>query len=384
MSALDQSVLPPATRLGHYRQLAPRAAIHVSPFALGGASIGDKWAKSGQRFGEMNKDMSFKLLDAFYDAGGNFIDTANFYQDGSSELWIGEWVELRGIRDQLVICTKYTGDTKRGDSSVKQRANYVGNNIKSMKLGLEESLRRLRTTYIDLFYVHFWDLHTSVEEFMDGLHVLVQQGKVLYLGISDAPAWLVVKANEYAKANGKTPFVVYQAKYSLLKRDIESDILPMCRHEGIALTLFNILEGGHIRSDEEEERRRRTGEKGRVRNESWERSPDEKKMCDALEAIAKQVGAKNITAIAIAYVMHKAPFMFPIVGGRKVEHLHANLEALEISLTPEQMSYLEGVLPFKKGYPHDALGEYGDYPTWIHMSAKFDVQPMLPPITPSK
>jgi len=375
---------PPPTNLGRYRKLAPRAAIHVSPLSLGAMSVGDKWQQFGM--GAMNKESSFKLLDAYYDAGGNFIDTASNYQNGSSEEFIGEWAEARGVRDQLIIATKYTNNARHGDDSIKQKVNYTGNNLKNMKLSVDSSLKRLRTDYIDILYVHYWDLQTSVEEFMDGLHNLVVAGKVLYLGISDTPAWLVTKANAYAQSHGKTPFVVYQALYSVLQRDIEREVLPMCRHEGMALTLFGVLASGHIRSDEDEERRRKTGEKGRTVMGPWERTADEKKVCDALEVVAKQVGAKNITAVAIAYTMHKAPYVFPIIGGRKVEHLHDNIEALSISLTTEQMSYLDNILPFDKGFPSSLIGEYagGVHPRLLASEANFDLQPTTPPITPAR
>ncbi|KAJ7646211.1 aryl-alcohol dehydrogenase [Mycena rosella] len=348
---------PPATKLGRYRQLAPRAAIHVSPLALGAMSIGDQWAKFGM--GAMDKESSFKLLDAYFDAGGNHIDTAN-QLDGSSEEFIGEWVEAL-----------YEPLQKPQRQQVKQKNLYMGNNTKSLKLSIEESLRRLKTTYIDILYVHYWDLHTSVEEIMDSLHNLVIAGKVLYLGISDSPAWFVVKANEYAKANGKTPFVVYQAAYSVTQRDIEREILPMCRHEGIALTLWNVLASGRIRTDAEEEQRRSTGENGRT---FWNLG----------SVVAKQVGAKHITAVAIAYTMHKAPFVYPIVGGRKVEHLMANIEALDITLTAEQIAYIEGILPFDKGFPSSLLGEYGGpYPFLMSSYATYDRQPLLPPVAAS-
>ncbi|KAF9555028.1 aryl-alcohol dehydrogenase [Agrocybe pediades] len=371
---------PPPTNLARYRQLSPRAAIHVSPLCLGAMSIGDKWAKFG--YGEMDKDSSFKLLDAFFDAGGNFIDTANAYQDGSSEEFIGEWMEKRNIRDQVVVATKYTNTPFRGQTL--NHANYLGNNIKSMKLSLETSLKRLRTTYIDVFYVHYWDLHTSVEEMMDGLHNLVQQGTVLYLGISDAPAWFVVKCNEYARGHGKTPFVIYQGPYSVLQRDLEREIIPMCKHEGIALAPWNVLGAGKIRTDEEENKRRETGEKGRASRTGWERTEVEKKVCDVLEGVAKEVGTKHITAVAIAYVLHKTPYMFPIIGGRKVEHLQANIEALSIRLSDEQLKAIDGALVFDKGFPSNMMGEYGTYPFLLTMAAHFDPQPLLAPVLPPK
>ncbi|KAI0329666.1 Aldo/keto reductase [Cubamyces sp. BRFM 1775] len=383
MSTLYGPAPEPPTRLGYYRKLAPRAAIHVSPLCLGGMSIGDKWSEHGM--GSMDKTSSFRLLDAFFDAGGNFIDTANHYQDGTSEEFIGEWQEQRGIRDQLIIATKYTNNPRRGDPTLPQKVNWVGNNIKSMKLSLELSLKRLRTDYIDIFYVHYWDQETDVEEMMDGLHTLVLSGKVLYLGVSDFPAWLVVKANAYARANGKTPFVVFQAAYSVLERDIEREILPMCHHEGLALAVFSVLAQGHIRTDAEEERRRTTGEGGRtVLGMPWERTPEERAVCQMLERIAREVGVgDNIGAVAIAYVMHKAPFVFPILGGRKVEHLMANIEALNVKLTPEHMKAIEAAKSFDRGFLANFIGAYGDIPFLIASQAKIERSPVVTAIVAS-
>ncbi|CAL1709969.1 unnamed protein product [Somion occarium] len=339
---------PPATKLGRHRRLAPLAGLHVSPICLGAMSIGDKW--SG--LGSMDKETSFKLLDAFYEAGGNFIDTANNYQDETSEQFLGEWMEARGIRDQIVIATKYTTNFKRGNADIKQKTSYVGNNLKSLHLSVEASLKKLRTDYIDILYVHWWDFATPVEEVMNGLHNLVAQGKVLYLGVSDTPAYIVSKANTYAKLSGKTPFVVYQGPWSILYRDLEREILPMVKEEGMAIAPWNVLHGGKIRTDAEEQRRRETGEKGRtISDPNWERTESERQVCLALEKVASEIGAKSISSVAIAYVMQKAPYVFPIVGGRKIEHLHQNIEALEIALSPEQIAYLESVQPFDLGFP---------------------------------
>ncbi|KAJ6556247.1 aryl-alcohol dehydrogenase [Mycena capillaripes] len=371
-------VKPAPTKLGRYRQLSPRAAIHVSPLALGTMTMGNKWSALGMA--AMEKESSFKLLDAYFDAGGNHIDTANAYQNGESEMCIGEWAEARGIRDQLVISTKYTFPFTLGDTSIKQHELFLGNNTKSMRLSLEASLKKLRTTYVDIFYVHVWDLHTSAEELMDSLHILILSGKVLYLGISDSPAWFVAKANEYAKAHGKTPFVVFQAPYSVVRREIEREILPMCRHAGIALTLWSVLAEGHIRTDAEEERRRASGEKGRSSHGPWERTEDEKKMCAALEVVAQQVGAKHITAVAIAYALHKAPYIYPIIGGRTPEQLMANIEALDIALTDEQLAYIDGILPFDKGFLAKFAGEYGGAPGVLGQHSSFECQPLARPI----
>ncbi|KAJ3811850.1 aryl-alcohol dehydrogenase [Lentinula aff. lateritia] len=385
MSSIFQPELPPGPhqKLARYRQLSSRSSVHVSPLCLGGMSIGDQWS---EMFGSMDKQSSFKLLDTYYDAGGNWIDTANIYQEGSSEEFIGEWMEQRDIRSQMIIATKYTNipGRTRGVPLAKQKVNFVGNNLKSMRVSLDISLKRLRTDYVDIFYVHAWDMHTSVEEIMDGLHNLVAAGKILYLGISNAPAWLVVKANDYARSTGKTPFVVYQAPYSILKRDIEREILPMCQHEGIALTLYFVLAAGHIRTTAEEEQRRTSGEQGRQGFffGSWERTPDEVKVCDGLEKLAAEIGVKNISALAIAYVLHKAPYMFPIIGGRKVEHLQSNLEALEISLSKEQMDYLDNLKVFDKGYPLNALGDPSGYPRPVQTIATIDAIPVASVIRP--
>lgn len=221
-----------------------------------------------------------------------------------------------------------------------------------MRLSIEASLKKLRTSYIDIFYVHWWDWTTSVEEVVNGLHNLVVTGKVLYLGISDAPAWVVADANRYAKDHGKTPFSIYQGQWNVMDRSFERDIIPMARALGLAIAPWQVLAEGHLRTDAEEQRRIESGEKGRTTfNPEWLRNENEKRMSAALEKVAKEVGTEHITTVAIAYVMHKTPYVFPIIGGRKVEHLMANIEALNISLTEEQMKSLEDALPFDPGFP---------------------------------
>ncbi|PPQ75192.1 hypothetical protein CVT26_008776 [Gymnopilus dilepis] len=372
---------PPKTPLGLYRVLSPLAGVNVSPLVLGAMSIGDKWADKGM--GSMDKESSFKLLDAFYECGGNFIDTANGYQDETSEMFIGEWAEKRGIRDQLFIATKYSTCYKYSDPNVQQKVQFVGNSAKSMQISVEASLKKLRTNYIDLLYLHWWDWRTGIEEVMLSLHKLVMQGKVVYLGVSDTPAWVVAKANQYARDHALTPFSVYQGAWNVMDRSFERDIIPMALSEGLALSPWNVLAGGKFRTDEEEERRRQSGEKGRtIINPEWERNEQEKKVSHALEKVAKEVGAKHITAVAIAYVMQKTPYVFPIIGGRKVEHLMANIEALEISLTDEQIKYLESVVPFDPGFPHWLIGD-GSQPSFLltlasHLAPRVVPKPIRP------
>ncbi|KAF5347221.1 hypothetical protein D9758_011087 [Tetrapyrgos nigripes] len=368
----------PPTPLGVLRILSPRAGIRVSPICLGGGGIGDRWPWGGS-----SKEQSFQLLDAFFEKGGNFIDTANSYQEGASEEWIGEWMEARGIRDQVVVATKYLSCYKIMDPNVKQTANYTGGNVKSMTMSVRDSLKKLRTDYIDLLYIHCWDFDVTIEEVMDGLHNLVAAGKVLYLGVSDAPAWIVAQANQYAKMAGKTPFVVYQGKWGLTDRSFERDIIPMARANGLALAPWNVLGAGRIRSDKEEERREKSGEKGRqIFSPEWKRTPEEVKLSHALEKVAKEIGAKNITAVAIAYVMQKTPYVFPIIGGRRIEQLEQNLEALEISLTPEQIKFLESEAPpFDIGFP---MGLYEpDLSNFaLNAGAYYQRMPELQPLRP--
>ncbi|CDO77142.1 hypothetical protein BN946_scf184657.g17 [Trametes cinnabarina] len=389
---------PPPTKLGRHRQLAPNAGLHVSPLCLGGMSIGDQWTKFGM--GSMTKEMAFQLLDAFYEAGGNFIDTANNYQNEQSEKLIGEWMEERSIRDQM-----YSTLFKMGRDDIKQKTSYAGNNLKSMHISVEESLKKLRTSYIDILYVHWWDWTTPVEEVMNGLHNLVAQGKVLYLGISDTPAWVVARANTYARMANKTPFVIYQGAWNVLQRDLEREIIPMCKAEGMAIAPWNVLAAGKIRTDAEEEQRRRTGEKGRAMlNPNWERNETEKKMAKVLEEIAAEVGAVNIqagqqypllaetqttdrallSAVAIAYVMQKVPYVFPIIGGRKVEHFLGNLSALDIALTDEHFKRIESVQPFDLGFPSNLIGDGSQYAMGMNMVAQFDKWPVPQAIRPQK
>ena len=211
--------------------------------------------------GSMDKPQSFKLLDAFVEAGGNFIDTANNYQNEESETWIGEWMEERGIRDQLVIATKFTTPYRthelgKGSHSV----NFMGNHRRSLHVSVRDSLKKLRTDYIDVLYLHWWDWSSDIPEIMDSMHMLVQQGKVMYLGISDSPAWIVSAMNEYARAHAKTPISVYQGRWNLMERDMERDILPMCRHYGMAIAPWDVLGGGKFQSKKSMEERKKNNE----------------------------------------------------------------------------------------------------------------------------
>ncbi|KAK5264622.1 putative aryl-alcohol dehydrogenase aad14 [Exophiala xenobiotica] len=343
----------PPTELGRYRVLSSTAGVRVSPLCLGAMSIGDAWSGF---MGSMSKENSFKLLDAFYEAGGNFIDTANNYQDEQSEKWIGEWMATKKNRDMMVIATKFTTAYRSYDLGKGKTVNYSGNHKKSLHLSVNDSLKKLQTDYIDLLYLHWWDWTTSIEEVMDSLHILVEQGKVLYLGISDTPAWIVSAANTYARSHGKTPFSVYQGRWNIMLRDFERDIIPMARHFGMALCPWDVIGGGKFQSKKQIEARKKQGE-GLRSMISGDQSPQEEKISAALEKVAGEHGLESLSAIALAYVMQKTPNVFPIIGGRKVEHLHDNIKALSIKLTDEQIKFLESQTNFDVGFPSNFVGE---------------------------
>ena len=335
----------PKSLLGYHRILAPTAGVRVSPLCLGTMNFGDAWAET---FGECSKETSFEILDYFYENGGNFLDTANNYQFEETETWMGEWMAKRKNRDRMVIATKYTTCFPRDPGAIA--SNLGGNHSKSLRISLEASLKKLQTNYIDLLYIHWWDFTTSIPEIMHSLHHMVAAGKVLYLGISDTPAWIVSKANEYARQKGLTQFSVYQGRWSAADRDFERDIIPMCEAEGMALAPWGALGRGAFMSQEEYEKKT----DGRKRGQS----ETAVKVSAALEKLAKQKNSL-ITSVALAYVMHKSPYVFPIIGGRKLEHLKSNIEALSIELSDEEIDEIENAAPFDIGFPLNFLFEYG-------------------------
>ncbi|KAL6696336.1 NADP-dependent oxidoreductase domain-containing protein [Trichoderma pleuroticola] len=342
----------PKTELGRYRILSSTAGIRVSPLQLGAMSIGNAWCSF---MGSTDKEQSFKILDYFFEAGGNFIDTANCYQDDESETWIGEWMSTRQIRDQMVIATKYTTDYKSYALGKGRTPNSSGNSRRSMHMSVRDSLLKLQTDWIDILYIHWWDFTSSIKEIMDSLHILVEQGKVLYLGVSDTPAWIVSAANEYAAAFGKTPFSIYQGRWNIMLRDFERDIIPMARQYGMALAPWDVLGGGKFQTKKALEERAKSGE-GLRSTRGKDQSEGERKFSEALEKVAREHGIKSITAIALAYVRAKATRVFLMVGGRKIEHLKDNIQALSIKLSQEQVDYLESVKPFEIEFPNNFIG----------------------------
>jgi aryl-alcohol dehydrogenase-like predicted oxidoreductase len=301
------------------------------------------------RYGECDKQTSFEILDYYYENGGNFIDTASAYREEKSETWLGEWMVSRKNRDQIILATKYTTPYKTYVGGMIQ-ANYGGNGTKSMHLALEDSLKKLQTTYIDLFYVHWWDYTVSIPELMHSLNDLVASRKVLYLGISDTPAWVVVKANQYARDHGLRQFAVYQGMWNAAMRDFERDIIPMCRDEGMGLCPYGVLNQGRFQTESTFVER----EKHNPGRNFVPLSERDKQVSKVLEKIAGEKGVE-LLQVALAYVFHKTPYVFPIIGGRKVSHLEGNIKALGLTLTNDDMTKIESAYEFDPGFPHTFL-----------------------------
>ena len=335
------------SKLGRYRLLSPSAGIFVSPLALGTMNFGTKYKAM---LGECSKETTFDILDYYFEQGGNFIDTANSYQGGETEAWVGEWMAARKNRDQIVLATKYTGPHRSLDPSIQIRVNYGGNGIKSLKTTLKDSLDRLQTDYVDILYLHWYNFTASIPEIMHSLNDLVTSGKVLYLGISDSPAWFVTKANQYARDHGLRPFVIYQGPWNAALRDLEREIVPMCRDEGMGICAYSPLNSGKFQP-EKVFREREENNPGRTQIPVAGR---DKKVSRVLEKLAL---AKNtaMTDIALAYILGKEPYVFPIVGGRKLEHIKGNAEGLGVELTFEEIKEIESSYDFDPGFPHTFL-----------------------------
>ena len=348
---------PPESPLFRHRQLCPTANVRVSPICLGAMNFGEAHK---ERMGDCSKETAFEILDTFKSLGGNFVDTANGYQDGESEEWLGEWLTSRKCRDEMVIATKFSSAYRKHEKE-KIQSNFGGNGTKSLRVSVDNSLKRLQTTYIDLLYLHWWDYATTIPELMHSLNDLIVSGKVMYLGISDSPAWVVAKANQYARDHGLRQFVVYQGMWNAALRDFEREIIPMCKDEGMALLPYGTLGQGRFQTEAsfEEREKNNPGRKGKP-------SSVERAVSKVLEGISL---AKDtaVTSIAMAYVMQKAPYVFPLVGGRKVEHIKGNINALNVDLTEDDIAKIDAAYRFDPGFPHTFLsgslfGDEGDTP----------------------
>lgn len=313
-------------------KLLGRSGLRVSELCLGTMTFGDEWGWGAP------KDESRKMFELFVEAGGNFIDTSNNYTDGTSEKFIGEFV--RSDRDHFVIATKYSLSERSTDP------NFGGNHRKNMRRSIEGSLRRLETDHIDLLWLHMWDGMTPVEEVMRALDDLVNDGKVLYVGISDTPAWVVSQANTLADLRGWSRFVAYQGEYSLASRVPERDILPMATALEMSFLAWGLLEGGEL-----------TG-KYNAPSDEPKRSKDTseriKKIAAVLMEAAQETGGTP-SQVAINWARQKYQRVIPILGARTEKQLKDNLGCLEFELNQAQIDCLDEASPIDLGFPHSFL-----------------------------
>src|SRR3984885_10070969 len=321
----------------NYR-LFGNSGLRVSEISLGTMTFGEDWGWGS------SKDEARKIYDAYRAAGGNFIDTANLYTNGTSETFVGEF--MRDHRNSVVLATKYTNAAPSDD------ANASGNHRKSMMQAVEASLRRLKTDYIDLYWLHVWDQMTPVEEVMRAFDDLVSQGKVLYIGVSDAPAWWIAQANTLAELRGWTQFIGLQIEYSLVERTVERELIPMAKAFNLGLVAWSPLAGGLLSGkyhSGNEKDARYTTDMGKSFRRDGER-PD--RIVAALQKVSKEVG-RSPAQVALAWLQHRDIPVIPIIGARRIPQLQDNLASLELKLTAEQLSTLNGASAIEMGFPHD-------------------------------
>ena len=322
-----------------YRLLG-NSGLRVSELCLGTMTFGEDWGWGA------SKEESRKMFDAFVAAGGNCIDTASNYTNGTSEKFVGEFVAAD--RDAFVVATKYT---LRRPGSQFNDLNAGGNARKNMLRTVEASLKRLNTDYIDLLYLHMWDRTTPVEEVLRGLDDLVSSGKILYAGISDTPAWIVAYAQGIAEARGWNRFVAYQAEYSLAERGAETDVLPMAKTLGMSVLAFSLLGGGVLTGKFNQPAG--PGEPTRAK----QASEAEQKLAAAVMEVAAEFG-RTPSQVAINWVRQQSPNIIPILGARRESQLHDNLGALEFTLSDEQLARLTAANPLPVLYPHTFWNDF--------------------------
>lgn len=305
-----------------------KSGLRVSPLALGAMTFGNDWGWGS------SEEESFGIMDAYIEKGGNFIDTANIYTKGHSEKIIGNYLQSRNIRrDSQVISTKFFVNLYPGDP------NGGGTGRKSIMGAVENSLRRLQTDYIDLYWMHAFDQHTPIEETLSALSDLVTSGKIRYFAISDTPAWKIAQANTISHFRGWPGFIGLQLEYSLLERTVEGDLIPMAQDLGIGVVPWSPLKGGILSGKYTRENRgqEKTGRSAGAEDLLGDREYD---IIDALEDIAK---SKNVSpaSVALAWVISRPGVSSTLIGARTIKQLAQNLASLEVELSAGEIQRLD-------------------------------------------
>lgn len=320
-------------------KLLGRSGLKVSELCLGTMGFG---TESG--WGAEEED-SFAIMEAFGNAGGNFMDTANRYQNGTSEKIIGEFITQQD-RDYWVLATKYSLYDN------KTNPNASGNNRKNMMRSVEESLKRLQTDFIDVLYLHIWDWLTPMDEVLRGLDDLVRQGKVTYLAISDTPAWIVAKGNTMAELMGWSQFVALQVEYSLLQRSPERELIPMAKHFGMTITPWAPLAGGALTG------KYLKGDKGRIKEGSKRLNENSQRITKEVMTIAEELGVQP-SHVALKWTMQQGFSAIPVVGATKLTQLDENLKTIDTVLTADHLKRLDEVSAIDLGFPGEFYKEDG-------------------------
>jgi aryl-alcohol dehydrogenase-like predicted oxidoreductase len=337
---MESNLRPHRKEIKMRYKLLGKSGLRVSELCLGAMTFGDEWGWGA------SKDESRRIYETFLEAGGNFIDTANAYTEGSSERFLGEF--MADHREKVVLGTKYTL------SGAHQDPNSAGNHRKSMVQAVEASLRRLKTEYIDLYWLHAWDFLTPVEEILRAFDDLVRQGKVLYIGVSDAPAWIVSRANTIAELRGWTAFVGLQIEYSLIERTPERELLPIARELDLGVTAWSPLAGGLLtgkysqQSGEEDARR--------LDHPMLEGFTDidarKLAIAEAVQSVAQDSGSTQ-AQVALAWLRRQQGVIIPIIGARTASQLKDNLGCLDVTLDREHLERLDKASRIELGFPHD-------------------------------
>ncbi|HEX3732205.1 MAG TPA: aldo/keto reductase [Mycobacteriales bacterium] len=329
-----------------YRLLG-RSGLRVSPLSLGTMTFGTDWGWGA------DTDEARRIFDTYVDRGGNFIDTANQYTNGTAEKLLGKFAHDK--RESLVLATKYTLAERPEDP------NSGGNHRKSMLRTVEASLRRLDTDYIDLLYLHAWDNTTPVEEILRGMDDLVRAGKVLYVGISDTPAWQISRMQAIADLRGWAPLVALQIEYSLIERTVERDLIPMAGEMGLGVIPWSPLAGGvltgkYIRDDldHDSDSASAVGTRKNVAAANGALTERGLAIAEVVKKVAAEIGTTP-SRVALAWTMLNPTVTAPIVGARTLAQLEDNLGALEVQLAQDQLSSLETASAIELGFPHDFL-----------------------------
>lgn len=325
--------------LNHYVTLG-RSGLRVSPLCLGAMTFGEDWGW-GSSVAE-----SEQIIDRYLDLGGNFIDTANAYTKGHSEKIIGDhFARQPGKRDRVVIATKFLSNLYLGDP------NGGGAHRKAIIDQCEHSLRRLGTSYIDLYWMHAWDSITPIEETMRALEDLVRSGKVRYLGFSDTPAWKCAQAQLTASFRGWAPLIALQIEYSLLERTVEGELLPMARELGLGVTPWSPLRSGVLtgKYSREDHGKHAAGRGAWATSALNDRTYD---LIDELRRIATELDT-TVARVAIAWVAARPGVDSTIIGARTLAQLDDNVQALEVKLTPSHIEKLDAMTQPKLNFPFD-------------------------------